>query len=117
MQTQHAVAQGLQAGFADAPLRPFVRRAIRFMPSLADLHCIRTYAGLRPFTPDHLAIISEVEEVPGFYIAAGHEGDGIGLAPLTGELMGQIIHGEPTTVDVTPLRWSRFHQGAGDGSH
>lgn len=98
-------------------IRAIIRRAIRFIPSLADLHCIRTYAGLRPFTPDHLAIISEVEEIPGFYIAAGHEGDGIGLAPLTGELMSQIIHGEPTTVDVTSLRWSRFRQGPGDGSH
>jgi len=94
-------------------LRAIVRRAIRFIPSLAELHCIRTYAGLRPYTPDHLAIISAVEDVPGFYIAAGHEGNGIGLAPLTGQLMGQIIHGEPTTVDVTPLRWSRFREAGG----
>ena len=92
-------------------LRAIIRRAIRFIPSLARLHCIRTYAGLRPFTPDHLAIISAVEEVPGCYIAAGHEGNGIGLAPLTGQLMSQIIHGEPTTVDVAPLRWSRFRDG------
>jgi glycine/D-amino acid oxidase-like deaminating enzyme len=92
-------------------LRAIVRRAIRFIPSLAGLHCIRTYGGLRPYTPDHLAIISPVEEVPGYYIAAGHEGDGIGLAPLTGQLMSQIIHGEPTTVDVKPLRWSRFREG------
>lgn len=98
-------------------LRAIIRRAIRFIPSLAGLHCIRTYGGLRPFTPDHLAIISPVEEVPGFYIAAGHEGDGIGLAPLTGQLMSQIIHGEPTTVDVTPLRWSRFREAAGEERH
>ena len=94
-------------------LRAIVRRAIRFIPSLAGLHCIRTYGGLRPFTPDHLAIISPVEEVPGFYIAAGHEGNGIGLAPLTGQLMDQLIRGVPTTVDVTPLRWSRFREGGG----
>ena len=95
-------------------LRAIIRRAIRFIPSLAGLHCIRTYGGLRPFTPDHLAIISPVEEVPGFYIAAGHEGNGIGLAPLTGQLMSQIVHGEPTTVDVTPLGWSRFRTQAGE---
>ena len=94
-------------------IRAIIRRAIRYIPSLADLHCIRTYAGLRPYTPDHLAIISAVEEIPGYYIAAGHEGDGIGLAPLTGQLMSQIIHGEPTTIDVSPLRWSRFRDGAG----
>ena len=89
-----------------------IRRAIKFIPALAKLHSIRTYAGLRPLTPDHLAIVSQVDEVPGFYIAAGHEGDGIGLAPLTGQLMKQIMHGEETTVDVTPLRWSRFSKVA-----
>ena len=35
---------------------------------------IRAYAGLRPYCPDHFPIVSPVEEVPGFYIAAGHEG-------------------------------------------
>ncbi len=98
-------------------IRAITRRAIRYIPALADLHCIRTYAGLRPFTPDHLAIISPVEEVPGFYIAAGHEGNGIGLAPLTGQLMSEIILGQPTTVDVAPLRWSRFREGAGSTAH
>jgi len=98
-------------------IRTIIRRAIRFIPSLADLHCIRTYGGLRPLTPDHLAIVSEVEEVPGFYIAAGHEGDGIGLAPLTGELVTQIIHGKPTTVNVAPLHWSRFRHAAGSGGY
>ncbi|MDI6870990.1 MAG: FAD-dependent oxidoreductase [Bacillota bacterium] len=94
-------------------IRAIIRRAVRFIPALAQLHCIRTYAGLRPYTPDHLPIISAVEEVPGFYIAAGHEGDGIGVAPLTGQLITQIILGQETTVDVTPLRWSRFARGAG----
>jgi len=85
-----------------------IKRATRFIPALAHLHAIRTYAGLRPYTPDHLAIVSDVKEVPGFYIAAGHEGDGIGLSPLTGQLITQIIHGQQTTVDVHNLRWSRF---------
>jgi sarcosine oxidase subunit beta len=72
------------------------------------LHCIRTYAGLRPYTPDHLSIVSQVDEVPGFYIAAGAEGDGIGIAPITGLLMSQIVLNQQTTIDVDPLRWSRF---------
>ncbi len=75
------------------------------------MHCIRTYAGLRPYTPDRLSIISQVDEVPGFYIAAGAEGDGIGIAPITGLLMRQIVLGQQTTIDVDPLRWSRFAQG------
>jgi len=92
-------------------IRAIIKRAIHFIPSLKYLHCIRTYAGLRPYTPDHLSIVSQVDEVPGFYIAAGAEGDGIGIAPITGLLMSQIVLGQKTTIDVDPLRWSRFTQG------
>jgi len=92
-------------------IRAIIRRAIHFIPSLKYLHCIRTYAGLRPYTPDHLSVVSQVDEVPGFYIAAGAEGDGIGIAPITGLLMSQIILGQKTTIDINPLRWSRFSGG------
>jgi glycine/D-amino acid oxidase-like deaminating enzyme len=91
-------------------IRAIIQRAIHFIPSLKYLHCIRTYAGLRPYTPDHLSIVSQVDEVPGFYIAAGAEGDGIGIAPITGLLMSQIILGQKTTIDINPLRWSRFSE-------
>ena len=33
-----------------------MKRAIHFIPSLKYLHCIRTYTGLRPYTPDHFNI-------------------------------------------------------------
>lgn len=89
-------------------IRAIKKRAIHFIPSLKYLHCIRTYAGLRPYTSDYLSIVSQVDEVPGFYIAAGAEGDGIGIAPITGLLMSQIVLGQKTTIDVDPLQWSRF---------
>jgi sarcosine oxidase subunit beta len=46
--------------------------------------------------------------VPGFYVTAGHEGDGIGLSLISGKLISQVICGEPTDIDITPLRLSRF---------
>lgn len=85
------------------------RRAVRFYPGLADMNFIRAYAGLRPWTADHLPIISEVDEVPGFYIAAGHEGDGISLAAVTGKLMSQMVEGvTDTIIPNQPLRYDRF---------
>ena len=88
-------------------LRAMAQRAIRFFPVIKDIKIIRSYAGLRPFTPDHLPIISETE-VPGFYVAAGHEGDGIGLSLITGKLISQMICGEQTSVTTAPLKLSRF---------
>ena len=68
---------------------------------------IRAYSGLRPFTPDHMPIVSDTP-VPGFYIAAGHEGDGIGLSPITGKSMADMIAGDETFMDLSPLSYRRF---------
>ncbi|MBO0995170.1 NAD(P)/FAD-dependent oxidoreductase [Bacillus sp. SD088] len=87
------------------------KRTLRFYPKIADMTVIRTYAGLRPWTEDHLPIISPVKEVPGFYIAAGHEGDGISLAAITGKLMEEILNEKETSVPLHPLRNDRFKKG------
>jgi len=64
---------------------------LRVFPSLKDLHVIRAYAGLRPYTPDGLPILGPVESLEGFIMAAGHEGDGITLSPVTGEIIAKVI--------------------------
>jgi glycine/D-amino acid oxidase-like deaminating enzyme len=85
------------------------RRAMRFYPKLNDFTMIRTYTGFRPWTSDHLPIVSEVDEIPGFFIAAGHEGDGISLATVTGKLIDELIRGvSETIIPTTPLRFNRF---------
>lgn len=86
------------------------KRAMRFYPKIADMTVIRTYAGLRPWTEDHLPIISHVDEVPGFYVAAGHEGDGISLAAVTGKVMEEMLSGKETSIPTEPLRYDRFKE-------
>jgi len=91
-------------------MQGLAERAIRFFPVMKDIHVIRAYAGLRPYVEDHMPIISKVDEVPGFYIAAGHEGDGIGLSPLTGKLISQMITGEETILPIDTLSINRFKE-------
>ena len=56
---------------------------------------IRSFAGLRPYTPDGLPYVGEVDQVKGYFMAAGHEGDGIALAPETGRLLTEsIVNGD-----------------------
>ena len=103
-------------GFDDASIdirvvETIARRALRFYPKMDDFKMIRAYTGFRPFTEDHLPIVSAVEEVPGFYIAAGHEGDGISLATGTGKLMEEIINEKSETIiPKEPLRFDRFEK-------
>jgi len=68
-----------------------VREAIRVFPFLKDVCIIRTFAGLRPFTSDGLPIVGKTTGVEGLIMAAGHEGDGISLAPITGKLVANLI--------------------------
>lgn len=89
-------------------IKTLARRAIRFFPRMDDFNIIRSYTGFRPWTEDHLPIVSHVEQVPGFYIAAGHEGDGISLAAVTGKLIEQLIGEEETIIPVNQLRYDRF---------
>jgi len=46
--------------------------------------------------------------VPGFYLATGHEGAGIGLAPVTGQLIADWIVGSKSPALAEAVRPSRF---------
>jgi Glycine/D-amino acid oxidases (deaminating) len=88
-------------------MQALAERAIRFFPVLKDIKIIHAYSGVRPFTPDHLPIISDTP-VDGYYIAAGHEGDGIGLSAITGKCMAEMLVSGKSEMDISPLSYSRF---------
>ncbi len=83
---------------------------LRVVPNLKDLHVIRTYAGLRPYTPDGLPILGPVEGLEGFIMAAGHEGDGITLAPVTGEIIAKLIAQKDLPFSLEHFKLERFDQ-------
>lgn len=89
-------------------IQTIAKRAVRFYPILSELNCVRSYAGVRPFMEDHLPLITQVDEVPGYYIAAGHEGDGISMSPTTGRLISEMLAGETPYMDVTPFSFNRY---------
>lgn len=79
----------------------------KVLPVLKDINVIRIFAGLRPATPDGLPILEEVQKPKGFIIAAGHEGDGFCLAPITGKFITQLIT-EKTPPELAHLNLARF---------
>ena len=78
------------------------------IPALKQVNVIRAFAGLRPYTPDGLPILGPVNDVSGFFMAAGHEGDGIALSPITGELIAQMIATGKTDIPLDDFRLNRF---------
>lgn len=83
------------------------RAALKLVPKLAEAKILEDWAGLRPGTPDGLPILGATE-IPGYYVATGHFRDGILLAPITGEVMADVIEGRAPTIDLTPFSPSRF---------
>ncbi|WP_394140076.1 NAD(P)/FAD-dependent oxidoreductase [Cytobacillus oceanisediminis] len=101
---------GLNTKVNNEIMKCIANRAIRFYPKMADMMVIRSYAGLRPWTEDHLPIVSRVEGIPNYYIAAGHEGDGISLAAVTGKVIEELLNDKETCIPIEPLSFSRFKE-------
>jgi sarcosine oxidase subunit beta len=95
-------------GFDPAPnpsaIEELHRRASALLPVLAQTPAPQTVVGFRPFSETGLPLIGPVPGQPGLFVATGHEGDGISLAPITGRLLGQCLAGETPEVDLTPFR-------------
>ncbi len=91
-------------------LNILVNQAVRFFPIMKNVNIIRSFAGLRPASEDGKPIIGEVESRKGFFIASGHEGDGIALAPITGKLISDMINGIHVPYNMAELNIKRFEQ-------
>ncbi|ATL31975.1 NAD(P)/FAD-dependent oxidoreductase [Streptomyces formicae] len=89
-------------------LRRLAAQATRLFPALAEVRAIRTYAGFRPYLPDHLPAIGPDPRVPGLFHACGHEGAGIGLAPATGLLVAAQLTSRQLPMDTAPFAPERF---------
>jgi glycine/D-amino acid oxidase-like deaminating enzyme len=91
-------------------LRGIAERASKIVPGLRNTQIIRSYAGLRPYSPDGLPIMGPVKSMPGFFVATGHSGDGICLSAITGMLLAQqIVHGQ-SEISLNEFSLDRFQQ-------
>jgi D-hydroxyproline dehydrogenase subunit beta len=62
------------------------------VPGVSALEVDSAWAGLRPWLPDGLPAIGR--SATGIWVATGHEGAGVGLGPITGELLAAAISGD-----------------------
>ncbi len=103
---------GFERGSQPEVLTALARRAVRFMPGLAALRVVRTYAGLRPFSADHLPLIGPVPGRPGLFVASGHEGAGICNSAATGLLISEFLTDKQRSLPDAYFAPARFAEAA-----
>jgi len=94
---------GMDRRVSEEATRVIAEAAIRTIPVLERLCVIRAFVGLRPWTPDGMPFLGEIEGKEGLFVAAGHEGDGIALAPATGCVIAERIVTGRSKVDLSPF--------------
>jgi glycine oxidase len=85
--------------------------AQRLCPAIGPLTTRRAWAGLRPMTPDGRPILGADPDIAGLWYATGHGRNGILLAAITGEILGDLLATGRTDVDISQFAVSRFDLG------
>lgn len=88
-------------------IRGLLDAALAIAPALGRAHVERTWAGLRPGSPDSKPFIGPVPGHDGILVAAGHFRSGLHLSPVTGLVVKQLIVGEPPCVALDAFRLNR----------
>src|SRR4030066_1611991 len=86
-------------------------KALDRMPILENAQISASWAGLYETTPDNNAILGNVPEVEGVYLANGFSGHGVMHAPAVGILISELILEGKTSLDISEVSIERFKKG------
>jgi glycine oxidase len=87
----------------------------RILPPLLTYPILRTWAGLRPITPDGRPILGHDPEIEGLLYCTGHGRNGILLGPLSGEIVRDLVVHGGSSRDLAPYAVGRFTATEGVG--
>ena len=101
-----------EVGFQKQTTPDTLQELAEFGRQLVDpLHAAvieKSWAGLRPGSFDGLPYLGQAPNLDNVYVAAGHFRNGLFLSPATAVVMGRLIRGENTQIDLSP-----FYPGRG----
>lgn len=100
-------------GFDDAAnelrMQGIFDAAQRYFPRLTreELEAPPRWHGYRPCSPDGLPYLGNSARYANLTVATGHSMMGVSLAPITGELVGELVAGEEPSIAIDALRPER----------
>jgi len=102
---------GLDGAVSRRRVDGILRTVQAYLPRLEKTETLDVWSGFRPCTPDSLPFLGRSERYRNLSIACGHGHIGMGLAPISGRLIAQVVAGEQPDVDLTPFRVGRYGGG------
>ena len=99
---------GFMKEVTEAGLQLIGANAHEIAPALSKLAPVDSWAGLRPRAIDELPVLGKASETEGLFFATGHYRNGILLAPLTGELIADLIADNVVTQELQTFTPDRF---------
>jgi glycine oxidase len=100
---------GFERSVTARGLFSLIEGAIRLAPMVGEARFLRAWAGLRPDTADHLPILG-YGEFDNLVFATGHFRNGILLAPVTAEIIAELIVRGLSSRPIEAYRPTRFKE-------
>lgn len=97
---------GFRRGVTVDGVAKLLTLAARTVPSLADATVSRMWSNFRPFTEDRVPLVG-TRHIEGLVIATGHHRSGVLLAPVTAEIVRDLVlrgNTRRSIAELSPLR-------------
>jgi D-amino-acid dehydrogenase len=101
---------GINARIDPRRVRGIINAATRYFPAFTteDFANIEPWSGLRPCSPDGLPYLGRSRRCENLVVATGHAMMGLSLAPITGQIVAELLAGEAVPFDLEMLAPDRF---------
>ncbi|KFF49310.1 D-amino acid oxidase [Gammaproteobacteria bacterium MFB021] len=95
-----------------AVIETIVHRARQLLPALGTSPVQASWGGYIDSTPDGVPVIDGTVGPEGFMLASGFSGHGFGIGPGAGQLIAELVCGDPPSLPHTQYALSRLTRNA-----
>ena len=101
---------GLDETINPRRVRGIIRAVPDYYPDFTpdDFAAVRPWSGLRPCSPDGLPYLGRTALYQNLSLATGHAMMGLSLAPITGQLLAEVLSDEPPSHDLALFSPDRY---------
>jgi len=81
--------------------------AFALLPALQTATLVQHWSGLRPGSPDNIPTIARHPDIDNLYVNAGHFRYGVTMAPISADLIVEVILGRTPDINITVYQWDK----------